>query len=105
MRALYLFLSETGADFFLVWIGSSLGDDLMRMSESLFTEDISNEDMQKFIDWKKAREKEFKLDIDLTAMPSINELSTPNKVWEKIGDRCLSWAAVRWSALPATAMM
>ncbi len=85
-----LFLSETGGDFFLVWVGSSLGDDLLRMAESLFSEDITLDDMQKFIDWKKAREKDFKLDIDLVAMPSIFELSTSNKVWEKIGDRCLA---------------
>jgi sulfhydrogenase subunit beta (sulfur reductase) len=85
-----IFLSETGADFYLVWIGSSLGDDLMRMAEPLFSEDISPEDMQKFIDWKKARQKEFKLDIDLMAMPSISELSMPSKIWDKIGERCLS---------------
>jgi sulfhydrogenase subunit beta (sulfur reductase) len=85
-----LFLSEVGSDFYLAWVGSSLGDDLTRNAEGLFDENVSQEDIQKFTDWKEEREKAFKLDIDLTAMPSIYELSLNNKVWEKIGDRCLA---------------
>jgi len=85
-----LFFSEVGSDFYLVWVGSSLGDDLTRKAADLFDENVLPEDGQKFANWKKQREKAFKLDIDLTAMPSINELNTTNKVWDKIGDRCLA---------------
>jgi len=85
-----LFLSETGTDFYLVWIGSSLGDDLMRMAENLFSEDIAFEDIQKFTNWKKERAKKFKVNIDLTGMPSIFELSLNSKIWDKIGERCLA---------------
>ena len=85
-----LFLSEVGSDFYLVWVGSSLGDDLTRKAEEVFDENVSSEDIQKFASWKKKREGTFKLDINLAAMPSIYELNLTNKVWDKIGDRCLA---------------
>ena len=85
-----LFLSEVGSDFYLTWVGSSLGDDLVRTAEDLFDEGITVEDIQKFVDWKKWRERKFKLDLDLDGMPDIFELTLGNKAWDKIGDRCLA---------------
>jgi len=84
-----LFFSELGDDF-LVWVGSSKGDDMVRAAEELFDENISVKDIQKFIEWKKWRETQFKMDIDLTAMPDIFELKIDDKVWEKIGEKCLA---------------
>lgn len=84
-----LFFTDLG-NFFLVWVGSSLGDDMIRMGEGLFNEDISVNHIRDFIQWKKWRDTQFKLDIDLTAMPDIFELKKNSKDWDKIGERCLA---------------
>ena len=88
-----LFFSEIGTDFMIVWVGSSLGDDLVRTAEQLFDENITVEEIEKFIDWKEKRDKHFTLDINLTAMPDLFELKINDKVWDKIGERCLACGA------------
>lgn len=84
-----LALSDIG-DEYLVWIGSSLGDDLQKLAEGLIEEKVDEKDITKYIEWRRKRDKLFKLDIDLTAMPDIFEISYNEEIWEKLGKYCIS---------------
>ena len=87
-----LFLTDLG-DFFLVWVGSSLGDDLVRGCPDLINATVGHDDLNRYISWQKHRSEQFKMDIDLTAMPDIVELSLESPVWEQEGKKCLSCGA------------
>jgi len=80
-------------DFFIVWVGSSLGDDMVRACPSLMDESVGRDDLQRFIDWRKKRETSFKLDMDFTGMPSTMELRWDSSIWEEYGEKCLSCGA------------
>ena len=84
-----LFFTYLG-DYFLVWVGSSLGDDMVRTAEELFNENFPVERIKEFIRWKKWRDEQFSSDIDLTAMPDIFELRLNSNIWDNIGERCLA---------------
>ncbi|MCS7257967.1 MAG: 4Fe-4S dicluster domain-containing protein [candidate division WOR-3 bacterium] len=80
-------------DFYLVWVGSSLGDDLIRLKLELFDEEIKQSDLQKYMEWRAWRDTQYKLNLDLTAMPDIMELNYESPLWEKLGDKCLACGA------------
>ena len=87
-----LFFTELG-EIYLIWVGSSLGDDMVRHCPHIIDEDIGNEDLQKYIQWRKHRSAKFKNDVDLTGMPDIMELSQDSPIWEEEGEKCLSCGA------------
>ena len=87
-----LFLTDLGG-FFLVWVGSSLGDDLVRECPDLMSAEAGTADLKKYIEWRRSRQKSFKMNIDLTGMPDIIELSTNSTIWEQEGEKCLSCGA------------
>jgi sulfhydrogenase subunit beta (sulfur reductase) len=87
-----LFLTDLG-EFFLVWVGSSLGDDLVRECPKLTDVNVGHEDLKKYIEWQKRRSSQFKMQVDLTGMPDIVELSYDSPVWEQEGKKCLSCGA------------
>jgi|UniRef100_A0A7C3YUT3 sulfhydrogenase subunit beta (sulfur reductase) len=80
-------------DHYLVWVGSSLGDDLVRSRLELFDENITQKDLSQYIAWRKWRDSQYQLNLDLTGMPDIMELSYDSPVWEELGDKCLSCGA------------
>ncbi len=77
-------------DFYLVWIGSSRGDDLIRIKPELFQEDLADDDIQGFIHWREKRDQAFKVAINFSAMPDVMELKYNDPLWEKLGDACLA---------------
>lgn len=77
-------------DFYLVWVGSSLGDDLMRLRLDLFDERIQDSDLKHYLEWRRWRDAQYKIDLDLTGMPDIMELSYESPIWEELGEKCLS---------------
>jgi len=77
-------------DFFIVWIGSSLGDDMIRECPEIIDEHITHDDLQEYINWRKHRESSFKLDMDFSGMPSLMELYWDDVLWKELGERCLS---------------
>jgi sulfhydrogenase subunit beta (sulfur reductase) len=87
-----LFLTDLG-DFYIVWVGSSLGDDLVRECPDLMDSEVGHDDLKKYIAWQKYRSGQFKMGIDLTGMPDIVELSYASKVWAEEGEKCLSCGA------------
>ncbi len=84
-----LFLTDLG-DYYLVWIGSSKGDDLIKIKADIFDEKISMEDIEKYIKWRDWHSKQFSLFIDFTALPDIMELKYNDPIWDKIAESCLS---------------
>jgi sulfhydrogenase subunit beta (sulfur reductase) len=80
-------------DFYLVWIGSSQGDDLIRLRPELFDENITDEDIHGYIHWREKRDKAFQDGIDFSAMPDLMELRYNDPLWEKLGDACLACAS------------
>jgi sulfhydrogenase subunit beta (sulfur reductase) len=77
-------------DFFLVWIGSSQGDDLIRLKPELFDEKLTDKNIQTYINWQAERDKAYKWDLNFTAMPDLMELKYGDPLWEKLGDACLA---------------
>ncbi len=80
-------------DFFIVWVGSSLGDDMIRACPDLYEEHIGHADLERYVKWREFRESHFRNDLDFTGMPSIMELCWDSPVWEELGDKCLSCGA------------
>ncbi len=78
---------------FIVWVGSSLGDDMIRQCPHLIEETVGHEDLEKYIEWRKRREASFTLEMDFTGMPSIMELCWDDHIWEELGEKCLSCGA------------
>lgn len=84
-----LFFSALDKDY-LVWIGSSQGDDLIRMAPGLFDENITDKEIQSFIRWREDRDKAFRTEINFTSMPDLIELKYRDPLWEKLGESCLA---------------
>ena len=83
-----LFLTDLG-DRFLVWIGSPKGDEAIKHLHNLL-DDVTQEDIDDYIAWRKKRDNAFKVSIDLEGMPEIVSFSYDLPVWEKMGEACLS---------------
>jgi sulfhydrogenase subunit beta (sulfur reductase) len=84
-----LFLSDI-EDSYLVWIGSTRGDDLIRIKPDFFEEGIADSDIQNFIQWREDRDKAYTNEINFAAMADLMELKYNDPVWEKLGDACLA---------------
>ena len=77
-------------DYYLVWIGSSQGDDLIRSKTELFDENITDKDIQRFITRREERDQAFTTEINFAAMPDMMELKYNHPLWEKLGNACLA---------------
>jgi sulfhydrogenase subunit beta (sulfur reductase) len=75
---------------FLVWIGSSRGDDLIRLSPGFFDENLTDKDIQEYIQWQEKRDQAFRTEINFTRMPDLMELNTKAPFWEEAGAACLA---------------
>ncbi len=89
---------ETGFDLFfvrlngqyLVWVGSSLGYDMVLEKEEFFDSNVTPDDIQEYIDWREARDGMFQKSFDFKNMPDVMELSYDSADWEYFGEKCLS---------------
>jgi sulfhydrogenase subunit beta (sulfur reductase) len=77
-------------DYYLIWIGSSQGDDLIRAKPEFFDENLTDKDIQRFMDWGERRNKAFQTEINFAAMPDLMELKYNHPLWEKLGTACLA---------------
>ncbi|OGD11199.1 MAG: hypothetical protein A2Y86_04380 [Candidatus Aminicenantes bacterium RBG_13_62_12] len=77
-------------DTFLVWVGSSDGDDLIRLKPELFEENLDDSDIERYIKRQIDREKAYRLDVNFLAMPDLMELRYKAGFWEKAGEACLA---------------
>jgi len=80
-------------DFYLIWVGSSKGDDLIRAASTLFNEDVTQKDIKKYIEWRANRKTQLREEIDFLTIPDIMDLNYNSNIWDKFADKCLSCGA------------
>jgi sulfhydrogenase subunit beta (sulfur reductase) len=80
-------------EYYLVWVGTSKGDDLIRQAPTLFDDRITQNDIKKFITWRASRNSEFQETIDFIAMDDIMDLNYDSHIWEDFGEKCVSCGA------------
>jgi len=83
-----LFLSDIDQSY-LVRIATSLGDDMVRASQSLFKK-VGKEEIAEYKKKSNEMQKHFKIDLELYNLPEILDLEYESKAWEEIGEKCLS---------------
>lgn len=84
-----LFFINLG-DFYLVWVGSSLGYDMIYEREEFFDKDVDHDDIDKYVAWREKRNKIFKEHFDFKSMPDLMELSYDSEIWDYFAEKCLS---------------
>ena len=77
-------------EIYLVWVGSSLGYDMIYEREEFFDEDVTLEDIKKYVDWRNERDKKFQKSFPFRNMPDLMELSQESPIWEYFANKCLS---------------
>lgn len=83
-----LFLSDIGDDY-LVLVGTSRGDDMVVMSHSLMQQPTEAD----FAEYKRRsmkRRASYKAHLVMEDLPEILEMEYHSKVWDEMGERCLS---------------
>lgn len=83
-----LFLSDIG-NTYLVRVGTSLGDDMVRAAESLFHE-VQKKDREAYKRKSIERRESFKTEIQLQDLPGIMDLEYESQLWQDVGETCLS---------------
>ena len=83
-----LFLSDIG-DSYLVRVGTSIGDDIVKAADSLFRK-VEKRDRQNYKRRSSQRRESFQAEIQLQDLPEIMDLEYESHVWEQLGDKCLS---------------
>ncbi len=76
--------------FFLVWIGSSRGDDLIRLAPQFYEEKLSEKDIQNYVAWQSERNNSFRTKINFARLPDLMELNYGAAFWEELGAACLA---------------
>jgi len=84
-----LFFTDLNS-FYLVWIGSSRGDDLIRVNPGLFDEDVTDKDIHKFMRWRNDRDEAFRTEIQFISLPDLMELKFNDPIWDELGHACLA---------------
>jgi sulfhydrogenase subunit beta (sulfur reductase) len=82
-----LFLTRLDSCF-LVVVGSSVGDDIVRANRHLF-EPATRQDTRQYLERLRERETAFTLELDVTDLPFVLELKRDDPVWDELGRKCL----------------
>jgi sulfhydrogenase subunit beta (sulfur reductase) len=83
-----LFLSDIGEDY-LVLVGTSRGDDIVLMSGCLLQEP-AKADFDEYKRRSGLRRSAYRTRLELGELPEILEMEYHSKVWDEMGERCLS---------------
>ncbi len=83
-----LFLSDLGDDY-LVLVGTSRGDDIVLLSGCLM-EEPSVADIAEYKRRSNLRRAGYRNRVKLEDLPEILEMEYHSRVWNEMGDRCLS---------------
>lgn len=83
-----LFFHDIG-DYYLTFVGSARGDDMVLATGSLFR-DVTRADYDEY-KRRSARDRQaFRLDIEIRDLPEIFEIEYQADIWKDLGERCLS---------------
>ncbi len=83
-----LFLTDIGDEWF-VRIGTARGDDIVRHNDRFFKE-ATPESIREFKDFANKFHEMFTRHLDLSNLSPILELEYQSKLWDELGDKCLS---------------
>lgn len=83
-----LFLTEI-TNAYMVRVGTSKGDDMINSSKELFQE-ITKKDVNDYKNQTILRKRNFKKSLDIRDLPEIMDLEYKSKLWDELGDKCLS---------------
>lgn len=83
-----LFFSDLEHSY-LVWVGSSKGDDLIKIKPDFFGSKPTEKDIQDFTYLQIERDTSYKTKVNFVAMPDLMELKYYESFWEKMGRACL----------------
>jgi formate hydrogenlyase subunit 6/NADH:ubiquinone oxidoreductase subunit I len=86
-----LFLSDIG-NAYLVLVGTSRGHDMVTLTGALL-EAPSPDDVAEYKRRTAARRASYATSVELSGLAEIIELEYESRVWEELGDRCLSCGA------------
>ncbi len=73
---------------FMVAVGSSMGDDIVRAAHELF-EPATREDTLEYLARLRHRSRSFQLQLDVTDLPYVLDLKREDPVWTELGASCL----------------
>jgi sulfhydrogenase subunit beta (sulfur reductase) len=83
-----LFLSDIGEEY-LVLVGTSRGDDIV-IASGCFMQIPTEADFAEYKKRSKTRRDSYKTRLELEDLPEILEMEYYSKVWDDLGDLCLS---------------
>ncbi len=83
-----LFFYDIG-DYYLTMVGTSLGDDMILATSSLF-ETTTDADFDRYKRISSEKRKAFQLDVEIRDLSEIFEIEYQSEIWQELGDRCLS---------------
>jgi sulfhydrogenase subunit beta (sulfur reductase) len=86
-----LFFWDIG-DYYLTFIGSSRGDDMLKAAGALF-QPVSPEDVEEYKLRSSAKRDSFKINVDIRDLPEVFELQYASSIWETFGEKCLCCGA------------
>ena len=80
-------------DSYLIWVGTSKGDDLVRVAPELFDSNVTQKDIQSYIEYREHKTGKFKETIDFEIMSDLMDLNYNSPIWEEFAEKCLSCGA------------
>jgi sulfhydrogenase subunit beta (sulfur reductase) len=83
-----LFFYDIG-DFYLTFVGTARGDDMVLAAGSLF-EPVTREDIDEYKRRSEAKRQQFQLDVEIRDLPEIFEMEYHADLWDELGKKCLS---------------
>ncbi len=86
-----LFLEDIG-EYFLVFVGTALGDDMVLATGSLF-EEVTKEDIAEYKRRSETKRQSFGPDVEIRDLPEIFEMEYTNEMWQDLGAKCLACGA------------
>jgi len=83
-----LFFYDIG-EYYLVLVGTALGDDMVIATGPLF-EEVTQSDIDEYKRRSALKRVAFTLDVEIRDLPEIFELEYESEIWEDLGDQCIS---------------
>lgn len=83
-----LFLNDIG-DYYLTFLGTSIGDDMVLATGPLF-EEVTEADIDEYKLRSSSKRAAFKLDLEIRDLPEIFEIEYRSEIWDELGEKCLS---------------
>jgi sulfhydrogenase subunit beta (sulfur reductase) len=83
-----LFFHDIG-DYYLTFVESARGDDMVLATESLF-EEVTRADYVEYKRRSSRLRQSFRLDVEIRDLPEIFEIEYHADIWDDLGEKCLS---------------